>query len=103
MSESKAFKFELGQCLRHKAEPSNIRLFVVGRVMEECGGGVQLHYRCRIIQRESGMIGNTTAVERYPLQFLEIELVESAPFPALSEIRWGPPRVAGKTHDRTPV
>ncbi len=43
------FKFKIGQMVEHvsKTHPSGEKLLVVGRLAEECYGGVQLHYQCR--------------------------------------------------------
>lgn len=48
------FLFSIGDVLQHKAEedgPDKIKLFVVERLAHQCPGGVQRHYRCRVLGR----------------------------------------------------
>ena len=86
------FKFSIGDTLRPVAAAvplkigtgrrllggEDVRLFVVGRKLEECPGGVQRHYVCRY-HTSTGHFGTTFT------EFNEIELVASQPFSADAE------------------
>ena len=62
------FKFELGQFVQQRINADLIerKMIVTERLVQECPGGVQLHYRCRP-QREMSQ------------QYLEIELEDYTP------------------------
>lgn len=66
------FKFQIGDTLRHKGFGKErfryARLFVVERDEQECPGGTQRHYACRVI------FTNTTANQFDMIRFNEIEL-----------------------------
>jgi hypothetical protein len=80
-----SFEFNLGDIVRHKiarefTEPGRhygmkekeTRLLITERLMQQCPGGFQRHYRCTPAQAD-GNFAQTC-------QLLEIELVASEPF-----------------------
>ena len=62
------FKFELGQIVQQRinAEHDRRKMIIMERLVQECPGGVQIHYKCRP-QREM------------PQNYLENELEEYKP------------------------
>lgn len=79
------FKFNIGDILTHKAmrakaindkafksEPQ--KLFVVGRHMDECPGGIQLHYVVRPVS-DDGFRSQGFAEKTYILNEVEVELL----------------------------
>lgn len=69
----KFFKFKIGDRVRHIARTSEFMegkvedIFIVQRMLEQCPGGIQLHYTCRALGDE-GMATNL-------IRFNEVELV----------------------------
>ena len=72
------FKFNIGDVVRHAATGGREcfderRMFVIGRHVEECPGGVQRKYTVRGISTNGAMSVDVFLVH-------EIELVSSEPF-----------------------
>lgn len=65
-------KYEIGDTLCHKADHGH-RLFVVSRLTEECPGGTQCHYHCRVFS-EAGMTLTISKYNEVELQPIPPEL-----------------------------
>lgn len=72
-------KFQIGDVLTHagsivrgRALPESARFVVIGRMLEECPGGIQQHYRCRVVV-DSISTGLGVPSER-AIDFLDVEL-----------------------------
>jgi hypothetical protein len=76
------FKFEIGEILVHRAslippaQPFCLRLFVLERFSQECPGGVQVHYRCRVV----GAGPDEVSLSRDLASFNEVELAPYAAY-----------------------
>jgi hypothetical protein len=85
------FKFEIGSFVRHiGARPSapakrgfyykesEERMQIVERLLQQCPGGTQRHYKCRLFNASGGFADRENMLN-------EIELVASAAFEPLPE------------------
>ena len=70
MDVADCFKFKLGDTVTHavlanvKSDagnrlPPTARWFVVSRLLEECPGGAQKHYRCRGVSRSGSVVASS--------------------------------------------
>lgn len=64
------FKFGVGDMVTHRSDPS-VPCVVLGRVLEECHGGIQRHYRCEYVTgtpEGNGLVlrdFSETAIQKY--------------------------------------
>jgi hypothetical protein len=69
------FKFKIGDVVCHRGDRNQlINMVIVARTAEECSGGVQLHYPCRVVSFDRG----SSAIQHQIVMFSECEL-EPAP------------------------
>ena len=92
MSLDSYFKFKIGQIVRHKIagrsedEPPGVKrnyiwasaekkmkYMIRTRVLEECVGGLQMHYHCRGVSPDGGCTTGSVEID-------ELELVATGPF-----------------------
>jgi len=68
------FKFKIGETVRHIVnkkqddEGKGHVLFIAGRTIEQCPGGEQFHYNCRVV--------NDNGIGTNQVIFNEVELIE---------------------------
>jgi len=63
------FQFEIGEMVRAKGNPS-VKMMILKRVFDQCGGGVQLQYSVRQIICRSSI----SELAREPTSVFEFEL-----------------------------
>ena len=72
---------EVSRALREPPTPAPQKLVVIGRIMEECAGGIQLHYKvrpfCLVLRGWGGE--SEVSVMRDSFTFAEFELVPFNP------------------------
>ena len=76
------FKFNIGDIVTHKAtleerDGSPPKMFIIGRLFEECEGGIQKAYLVRMFKKDT-ILQRTAALTNDPVRLFEIEL---APYP----------------------
>lgn len=75
------FQFALGETVYHRSmltarfPAKSVPLFIVERIIQQCPGGVQRHYRCRILDSTWGFV-----------EFNEIELIAAKEIPNSKEL-----------------
>lgn len=86
------FKFKIGQIVRHKIagrsedQPADVKrnyiwapadkkvkFMILTRTLEECVGGLQMHYQCRGVSPDGNLITGSVNID-------ELELIATGPF-----------------------